>query len=101
MCFSAEREMIMGCRLVLSAAVLLAAFAFTVESQAADGSAPHSKWRHARHYGYHHYGPVGGYRFWWQNAPFPYNDQQDYPGHYNNQTFWERVETQRNFPVGY
>lgn len=91
----------MSSRLYLSAAALLLAFAFPVKSQAADGRAPHHKWRHAHHYGYHDYGPVGGIRFWWQNKPFPYNDQNNYPGHYNNQTFWERVETQRNYPVGY
>jgi hypothetical protein len=94
----------MSSRLFLSAAALLVAFAFPVKSHAADGVPAHSKWRHARHYHYDHgyfFGPPGGSRFWWQTKPFPYNDQNDYPGHYNNQTFWERVETQRNYPIGY
>ena len=94
----------MGSRLLLSAAALLVAFAFPVKSDAADGVPAHSKWRHARHDHYHHgyfFGPAGGHRFWWQNDVFPYNDQNNYPGHYNNQTFWERVETQRNYPIGY
>jgi len=92
----------MGSRLLFSAAALLVAFAFPVESRADGAPAVHSRSHHAvRHYHRYWSGPVGGYRFWYQNNSFPYNDQNDYPGHYNNQTFWERVETQRNYPVGY
>ncbi len=92
----------MGSRLLLSAAALAVAFAFPVESRADGTPAYHAKSHHvARHYHRFCCGPVGGHRYWYQNDPFPYNDANDYPGHYNNQTFWERVETQRNYPVGY
>ncbi len=94
----------MGSRLLLSAAALVAAFAFPAASHADDAGAAHSKMHHhgARHH--HHYyccQPVGGHRFWYQNSPWLFNDQESAPGHYNNQTFWERVETQRNYPIGY
>jgi hypothetical protein len=89
----------MGSRLLLGAAMMLAAFAFPVASQAADAHGAHAKKHHgAQHHRYNH---VGGHRYWYQNESFPFNPQNNAPGHYNNQTFWERVETQRNYPVGY
>ena len=91
----------MGSRLLLGAAAVLVAFAFPAASRADDASGAHAK----RHHGYHHYyrhgEPVGGHRYWYQNNLFPFNDQNSAPGHYNNQDFWERVQTQRNYPIGY
>jgi hypothetical protein len=89
----------MGSRLLLGVAVVVAAFAFPVASQAADTGGTHAKRHHgAKHY---RYGHVGGHRYWYQNEAFPFNPQNNAPGYYNNQSFWERVETQRNYPVGY
>ena len=91
----------MGSRLLLGAAAVLAAFAFPAASQAGDDGVAHAK----KHHGYHHQRycceHVGGHRYWYQNKSFPYNDQNSAPGYYNNQYFWERVETQRNYPIGY
>jgi hypothetical protein len=91
----------MGSRLLLGAAAILAAFAFPAASQAADAGAAHAK----KHHGYNHHryccDHVGGHRYWYQNKSFPFNDQNSAPGHYNNQDFWERVQTQRNYPLGY
>ena len=50
-----------------------------------------------------YYGQIGGYSY----GPVPERNEflkgstYNYPGHYNNQFFWERVQTQRNFPVQY
>jgi hypothetical protein len=50
-----------------------------------------------------YYGQIGGYRY----GPVPERNEflhgsaYNYPGYYNNQFFWERVQTQRNFPVQY
>ena len=104
----------MGFRLVLSAAaVLRAVAAFALESSAAEtrkGNRYKATHRppvrflyggYGRYGGY--YGQIGGYRY----GPVPerYEFQNEsaynYPGHYNNQTFWERVQTQRNFPLQY
>ncbi len=92
----------MSSRLLLSAAAVLAAFAFPAASLAADAAGDHVKKQHGAHH-YRHYccDHVGGYRYWYQNKPWLFNDQESAPGHYNNQSFWERVETQRNYPVGY
>jgi len=97
-----KREKTMSSRLHLSIAALLAAFAFPAVSQAADtGDAPVK--RHHAHHHYLRYGEqgVGGHRYWYQNTPFTFNDQNSAPGYYNNQTFQERVESQRNYPIGY
>lgn len=45
--------------------------------------------------GYHYYG-VPSSRY-----PFVNGSAYNYPGYLNNQTFWERVVTQRNYPVQY
>lgn len=91
----------MSSRLLLGAAAILAAFAFPAVSQAADAGGAHAK----KHHGHHHHrylrDRVGGHRYWYQNKSFPFNDQNSAPGHYNNQEFWERVQTQRNYPLGY
>ncbi len=92
----------MGSRLLLSAAAVLVAFAFPAASRADDATGAQAKKHHGAHH-YHHYccQSVGGHRYWYQNDSFPFNDQNSAPGHYNNQTLWERVETQRNYPIGY
>ncbi len=93
----------MGSRFLIGAIAALAAIGLPVVACADGYTAGH---RARVHHGAHHYPSyhgrlVGGYRYWYQNAPFTFTDAQNYPGHYNNQTFWERVETQRNYPVGY
>jgi hypothetical protein len=95
----------MGSRLLFSAFVALAAFAFSAESRADDGG--HSK--HHPHLKFYNGHPVGGYfgylggGYYRYGIPTPFAASQayNYPGFYNNQTFWERVVTQRNYPVQY
>jgi hypothetical protein len=92
----------MGSRLLLSAAAVLLAFALPATSHAADSdSGAHAK----KHHYTHHYRSegkhqIGGHRYWYQTESFPYNDQYSAPGHYNNQTFWDRVQSGSNYPVG-
>ena len=52
---------------------------------------------------YYAHRPVGGYSYYWQHRSWPFVNgaSYNYPGYYNNQTFWERVETQANYPVQY
>ncbi len=90
-------------RLLLSAIAALAFLGTSVETRAADGDGVRTKTHHAtrHHRRYWRGGPVGGYRYGYQHTPFTFSDANDYPGHYNNQNFWERVETQRNYPIGY
>ena len=105
-----KREIIMGFRLVLStAAALLATAALALGSSAAEVRKGHRHRAPIRfsYGGYQayggYYGQIGGYRY----GPFPdrfefkNGSAYNYPGHYNNQTFWERVQTQRNYPVQY
>jgi hypothetical protein len=96
----------MGSRLLFSAIVSLAAFAMPVIARADGLPAEH----HARHHGshYHHhrlhggyFGYIGGHKYGYTVPMPPFNDSENYPGWYNNQTFWERVQTQRNYPVQY
>jgi hypothetical protein len=103
-------ERIMGYRVLLCMVAAIAAFGWPVESQAADGGRPayrsksyRSAYRHHRFYRNYDgsYGYVGGYRNFEENTPFTFSSANNYPGHYNNQTFWERVQTQRNYPVQY
>jgi hypothetical protein len=109
-----KREIMMRFRHVLSTAgALLAVTAFTLETSAAEMRKNH---RHKitrrapvqfTYGGYSsyggYYGQIGGYRY----SPGPERNEfksgsaYNYPGHYNNQSFWERVQTQRNFPVQY
>ncbi len=46
--------------------------------------------------GYCYYGALGAPRY-----PFVNGSAYNYPGYLNNQFFWERVVTQRNYPVQY
>ena len=104
----------MGYRLVFrTAAVLLAISAVALESSAAEvrkgyrNRASHRPPVRFLYGGYRsyggYYGQIGGHRY--SPVPERYEFQNEsaynYPGHYNNQTFWERVQTQRNFPVQY
>jgi hypothetical protein len=105
-------------RILLSAAAALAALGASVRSQAAEYGYHH---RRAHHHHYssvpHHYGffsfgdpdehyshrPVGGDEFAWQHESFPFINGAgyNYPGYYNNQTFWDRVQMGANYPVQY
>ncbi len=90
-------------RLVLTAVAVLAAVGVSAESVAADASP--SAHRAKAHRGARHphrtWRGVGGYRYGYQNTPSIVTGAENYPGHTNNQSLWERVETQRNYPVGY
>jgi hypothetical protein len=90
-----------------TAAVLLAIAAFALESSAAEmrkgnrHKAMHRPPVRLFYGGY--YGQIGGHSY----GPVPERNEflkgstYNYPGYYNNQFFWERVQTQRNFPVQY
>jgi hypothetical protein len=95
--------MLMGSRLLIGAIAALAAFGISVESHADDGPGGYRAKSHqgARHRHQFYGRQVGGYRYWYQHEPFKFSDSNNYPGHYDNQTFWERVQTQRNYPVNY
>lgn len=102
----------MGSRLLLSAAAVLVAFAIPVESRAESNQAEiHTRGVHHHHrYCCQH---VGGYRnfifgpnYWAPSLyemlpPSAWSATRCYPGFYGCQTFWERVNTQRNYPVQY
>jgi hypothetical protein len=105
-------------RILLGAAVALAALGTSVQSQAAEYGYHH---RRAHHHHYssvpHHYEffsfgypdehyshrPVGGDQFAWQPRSFPFINGAgyNYPGFYTNQSLWDRVQTQGNYPVQY
>jgi hypothetical protein len=103
-------------RILLSAALALAVLGTTVQAQAAEyGYHPrraHQRYAQApRTYGFFSFGypeyyvrgPVGGHSYYWQHRAWPFVNgaAYNYPGFYNNQTFWERVQTQANYPVQY
>ena len=104
-------------RLLLSAALGLAVLGVSVQSDAAQYGYRHRKAHHhyyapAPHsYGFYSFGypwdyyhrPVGGHSYYWQHRAWPFINgaAYNYPGFYNNQTFWERVQTQANYPVQY
>ena len=105
-------------RILLSAALTVAVLGATAESQAAENGYHHRRVHHHAYapapyyYGFFSFGspseyyahrPVGGYSYYWQHRSWPFVNgaSYNYPGYYNNQTFWERVETQANYPVQY
>ncbi len=104
-------------RILLSAFLGLAALAGSVPSSAAEyGRGYHHRYAHRhyshepRYYGFYssgypdgHVPHIGGHEYYWQHRSFPFINgaAYNYPGFYNNQTFWERVQTQANFPVQY
>ncbi len=105
-------------RILLSAALALAVLGASVPSQAAEYVYHHRRvHNHAAYapapwyYGFYSFGypegyvhhPVGGHSYYWQHRAWPFVNgaAYNYPGFYNNQTFWERVQTQANYPVQY
>jgi hypothetical protein len=103
----------MGFRLVFrAAAALLAMTVLVLESSAAEvregGRSKVSRRAPVRfsyggsNYG-GYYGQIGGHRYGEvpERHEFLNGSAYNYPGYYNNQSFWERVQTQRNFPVQY
>ena len=86
----------------VAAAAVLTMSALTVASSAADvdNGARH---RLRYQYGGGYFGQIGGHYYGVvpERNPFKNESTYNYPGHLNNQTFWERVQTQRNFPVQY
>ena len=103
-------------RILLSAALALAVLGTTGVSQAAENGYHH---RRAHHHSYaaapnsyefyssgypSWYSPhIGGHSYYWQHRAWPFVNgaAYNYPGYYNNQSFWERVQTQANYPVQY
>jgi hypothetical protein len=104
-------------RLLLSAALALAVLGTAAQTEAEagyrNGRAHHRHYAPAPHsYGFYSFGspseyyahrPVGGHSYYWQHRAWPFVNgaAYNYPGHYNNQTFWERVQTQANYPIQY
>jgi hypothetical protein len=96
-------------RILFSAVLAFAAFATSVESFAADyrhGRQSYSRYARSHEFYLEGYGygrrRVGGHLFGWQLNPSIFgNAGYNYPGHYSNQSFWERVQTQANYPVQY
>ncbi len=95
-------------RILFSAILAFAAFGTSVESFAGDAPGYHKRahrhYSRAPHeYGLYVYSPFGGELFGWHRRPFNFlgTAGNNYPGFYNNHTFWERVETQANYPVQY
>jgi len=103
-------------RIILSAALALAVLG-SMQAEAADYGYRHRRAQQyydtaPRSYGFFSYGypseyytrrPVGGHSYYWQHRAWPFVNgaAYNYPGFYNNQTFWERVQTQANYPVQY
>ena len=105
-------------RILLSAALALAVLGTTGASQAAENGYHHRRAHHhsyapAQHsyeffsFGYpseyYAHRPVGGHSYYWQHRAWPFVNgaAYNYPGYYNNQSFWERVQTQANYPIQY
>ncbi len=96
-------------RIIFSAVMAVAAFGASVDAFAADHHYKGSR-RHYSRYGQSHefylneysHRPVGGHLYGWQLTPYVFGSAAyNYPGFYNNHTFWERVQTQGNYPVQY
>jgi hypothetical protein len=100
-------------RFAFSAFLALAAFGTSVECRAQDYPGYHRKvhrlYSHAPRHRGHIYsqsepsGWVWGGLFGSRTLPFPWYDSglNNYPGYYNNHSFWERVQTQGNYPIQY
>jgi hypothetical protein len=105
-----KREIIMVSRILLSAVLALAAVGSSVECRA-EGTSPGYRSKARQHYSraprrfrrsYAQRGGVGWQLFGYQLQPFTFNTgSYNFPGNYNNHTFWERVQTQGNYPVQY
>ncbi len=81
------------------------AFAVAFASTSSDAADYYQSKRYSRTYRLHREESfpfhIGGHLFGWQRDQRPFTSAENYPGWYNNQTFWERVQTQRNYPVQY
>ncbi len=113
----ASGEMIMS-RILLSAALALAVLGTATQVDAGEYGYSPRRGHHHRYapapqsYEFFSFGspsgqyahrPVGGHAYYWQHRAWPFVNgaAYNYPGYYNNQTFWERVQTQANYPVQY
>jgi hypothetical protein len=105
-----KREIVMGSRLLFRAiAILLLLTGLALESGAAETTKSSRHRILLRHPpvrmcgGY--YGRIGGHRCGEASRSyvhqFPNDSAYNYPGYLNNQYFWERVETQANYPIRY
>ncbi len=104
-------------RILLSAALAVAVLGTSVPSEAAEYGYHHRRGHNhtyapaPNYYGFYSGGytsgyvhrPVGGHSYYWQHRAWPFVNgaAYNYPGFYNNQSFWERVQTQANYPVQY
>ncbi len=103
-------------RILLSAVLALAVLGTAAQAQAPENGYHHRRAHHyyaqaPHYYGFFSFGypeyyghrPVGGHSYYWQHRAWPFVNgaAYNYPGFYNNQTFWERVQTQANYPVQY
>jgi hypothetical protein len=87
-----------------AAAAVLTIAAFMAQASAADtGDGTRPRHRFRMEYGGGYFGSIGGHYYGVipERNPFPNESTYNYPGHLNNQSFWERVRTQRNYPVQY
>jgi hypothetical protein len=99
----------MSFRILFGAAIAVALLGVSAPSQAADyrsGYSPKARYHHSRApYRYRrsfaYRGGVGGHLFGWQLPAWTASSANNYPGFYNNHTFWERVQTQGQYPVQY
>src|ERR1700733_1642529 len=105
-----KREVTMSSRILVSAILVFAVLGISVESHARQSSRGY----HAKAHYYRYRAPqrhrrtftfteeVGGHRYGDQlTPPFASGSSYNYPGFYNNQSFWERVQTQAGYPVQY
>ena len=97
-------------RILLSAILAFAAFAVTADAQAQNGRRYHSRSQQLYLNGSPYWGYYRGNGWWWgqgwfssphYRAPWYNSAGYNYPGFYNNHSFWERVQTQANYPVQY
>jgi hypothetical protein len=100
--------MTMSIRFLFGVVLALVAVGMMSESQAADTSGPGYGPRYRQSYvprrsrSYVYRQERGWTIFGYTFQPFVnHGEAYNFPGHYNNQTFWERVQSQPNYPVQY
>ncbi len=99
----------MNFRVLLSSVLAVAVLGLSAEGQAAEygsGYRPKVRYHHSRapyryRRSYAYRDGIGGQLFGYQHTPFSYSTGNNYPGYQNNQSFWERVQTQGQYPVQY
>jgi hypothetical protein len=99
----------MSSRILLSAILVFAVLGSSAESRAdkyRSGYHPKARYYHSRtphryRRTYTFREGVGGHLYGDQLTPFSFSSGYNYPGFYNNQSFWERVQTQAGYPVQY